>query len=58
MEIIKVITFAILGTILILGLVVLIHSLPTFFMWLSEQIGFIATLGILIIIIWIIAQYK
>jgi hypothetical protein len=58
MEIIKIITFAILGTILLLGLIILIHSLPALFMWLSEQIGFITTMALLILVICLISKSK
>ena len=55
MEIIKIIVEAVLGTILLLALVVLLHALPEGLIWLSEQIGFITTIFILVGIIYIIA---
>lgn len=55
MEIIKIIIEAVLGTVLLLALIVLIHAMPVFFSWLSEQIGFITTMVILVGIIYLIA---
>lgn len=55
MEIIKIIVEAILGTILLLALVVLLHAIPEGLIWLSEQIGFITTMTILVGIIYLIA---
>lgn len=55
MEILKIIIEAVLGTVLLLALIVLIHAMPAFFNWLSEQIGFITTMAILVGIIYIIA---
>lgn len=58
MEIIKIIIEAVLGTVLLLALLVLITALPEVFNWLSEQIGFITTMAILVGIIYIIATHK
>lgn len=55
MEILKIIIEAVLGTVLLLALLVLITALPEVFNWLSEQIGFITTMAILVGIIYIIA---
>lgn len=55
MEIIKIIIEAVLGTVLLLALLVLITALPEVFNWLSEQIGYITTMAILVGIIYIIA---
>ena len=55
MEIIKIIIEAVLGTVLLLALIVLVHAMPVLFNWLSEQIGFITTMAILVGIIYLIA---
>lgn len=55
MEILKIIIEAVLGTVLLLALIVLITALPEVFNWLSEQIGFITTMAILVGIIYLIA---
>lgn len=55
MEILKILIEAVLGTVLLLALIVLITALPEMFNWLSEQIGFITTMAILVGIIYIIA---
>lgn len=54
MEILKIIIEAVLGTVLLLALLVLITALPEVFNWLSEQIGFITTMAILMGIIYLI----
>ena len=48
MEIIKIIIEAVLGTVLLLALIVLIHAMPVFFSWLSEQIGLSLLFGLLL----------
>ena len=58
MEILKILIEAVLGTVLLLALIVLITALPEMFNWLSEQIGFITTMAILVGIIYIIATYN
>lgn len=55
MEIIKIIIEGVLGTILLLALLVLMMAIPEFLEWLSDQIGFITTMGIIVGIIYIIA---
>ena len=55
MEIIKIIIEGVLGTILLLALLVLMMAIPEFLEWLSDQIGFITTMGILVGIIYLIA---
>lgn len=55
MEILKIIIEAVLGTVLLLALLVLITALPEVFNWLSEQIGYITTMAILVGIIYLIA---
>lgn len=58
MEILKIIIEAVLGTVFLLALIVLVHAMPVFFNWLSEQIGLITTMAILVGIIYIIATHK
>ena len=58
MEIIKIIIEAVLGTVFLLALLVLITAIPEALNWLSEQIGFITTMAILVGIIYIIATHK
>lgn len=58
MEILKILIEAVLGTVLLLALIVLITALPEMLNWLSEQIGFITTMAILVGIIYIIATHK